>query len=129
MLVHDKAIFNYSGLEDHMKNTTRVLLYVALYLSQIGFVVLLWVVAGLSLCGISGCSGGGYGVNYDPTSVQLALIASGVAGAVAPAVIFFISKYKWWWLVIAIVTFFAVPLIGALLIGAGLDGYPINRNG
>lgn len=83
--------------------------------------------ASISLCGISGCSGGGFGVNYDPESVKSALIWSGIVAATAPFILFFASKFRWWWIVVTIITLIITPLAGAMLIGSGLDGYPLHR--
>jgi len=115
-----------AGSEKETRENIRGFIYFLMFLLCSVAVYFFWVVAGLSLCGISGCSGGGFGVSYDPGAVQGALIASGIAAAIAPFLIFFISKFKRRWLITAITMLIIIPVIGAAFIGAGLDGYPIN---
>jgi hypothetical protein len=110
-----------------VENTIRGGVYALIFIIALFFSYMYWFSANLSLCGLSGCSGGGFGVSYDPEAVKDSLHKSGLVAAIAPLVIFFISKFKWWWLLVAVLTFLLVPILGAAVIGAGLDGYPIHR--
>lgn len=103
----------------------RSAVYIAIAFIGAALTYLTWVGAAVSLCGISGCSGGGFGPTYDPESVKRALIGSGFAAAAAPLLIYVVSKFKWWWLLIAVVSFIAAPILGAYIIRAGFDGYPV----
>ncbi len=85
-----------------------------------------WVLASWSLCGISGCDGGGFGVSYDPLSVQLFLILSGLVAAATPITLYFVTKARSW-IVVAVVLAIGITFVGGLIIGAGLDGYPRNH--
>jgi hypothetical protein len=82
-----------------------------------------WVGAAISLCGISGCSGGGFGVSYDPETTLRAL---GISGLLASAAGFIASIHlkSWRWLVVALVLLISVPIAGALFIGTDFSGYP-----
>jgi len=122
-----KKVNSTKMTKKQIENTVRGVLYTVLIILGLAIAYIYWFGAAFSLCGISGCSGGGFGVSYNPEAVKSALLWSGIVAAAAPLLIFFISKFKWWWLVIALVTLVATPLIGATLIGAGLDGYPKNR--
>jgi hypothetical protein len=42
--------------------------------------------AGFVMCGVSGCSGGGFGVSTDPGTTQLLLIVAGLAAALPLAI-------------------------------------------
>ena len=120
-----KSIVEFNNKQ--IENLVRATLYSVLLAPGFFIAFTYWLGAAFSLCGISGCSGGGFGVSYSPSSVQHSLIVSGLVSAIAPFIIFFISKFKWWWIVITILTIVLVPIAGALYIGAGLDGYPIHR--
>ena len=85
--------------------------------------VVLWGLAGWELCGMSGCGGGGFGRNYGPRSVQLWLALSGVFAAARPAVIARRSGSRRL-LCLAAVLLLLVPVMGGMVIGARLDGYP-----
>lgn len=104
----------------------RGMLYTVMAVPGLFFVHLYWFGAAISLCGIHGCEVPALSV-YNPDQVKDGLMKSGLVAAIAPLLIFFISKFKWWWLLIAIATFYFVPIIGANSIGATPDGYPINR--
>lgn len=82
-----------------------------------------WFGAGIALCGISGCGGGGYGVQHNPTATLVLLVGSGVSAAAAPAMVALYERSRKWAL-LALVLAFGAPLTGALLVGAGWDGLP-----
>ena len=103
------------------------MLYAVLLSPGLAYAYVYWFSAGMSLCGISGCSGGGFGVSYHPETVQYALIMSGVAAASGPFVISLISRSKKRWFMATLATLIVVPVLGSMFIGAGFDGYPLNR--
>ncbi|MNQ98234.1 hypothetical protein D3C85_1139160 [compost metagenome] len=116
-----------SVLDSSSKDILRAIFYAILIIPGLFFAYMYWFNAGMSLCGISGCSGGGFGVSYDPQATQDALINSGIVAAIGPLIVFFISKFKGQWIIITFLTLVLVPIIGGMYIGAGFDGYPINR--
>lgn len=118
--------------QDHLSEKERtiiikVFLYLLLFVPVLYIAFIYFIAASMSLCGVSGCSGGGYGVSYDPGGTQMYALIGGAVTAVAPFVMFLVSKYNRRWLVATVVCLVLVPVLILLLIGAGLDGYPINH--
>ena len=97
--------------------------YVALAVAGLVVAALLWVVADFLLCGVSGCSGGGFGRSYAPRAVQATLLLSGIAAAAAPAAAGRSGGSRRL-LGVAVILFVAVAVVGGIVIGAGVDGYP-----
>lgn len=110
-----------------IENTARGGVYTFIFIVALSFSYMYWLGASLSLCGVMGCELPALSV-YGPEEVKNALKMSGLIAAIAPLLIFFISKFKWWWLFIAVATFYLVPIIGASYIGADSEGYPIQRS-
>ena len=110
-----------------VKDAARVIMYVILLLPGFAYAFMWWFSAGMSLCGISGCSGGGFGVSYNPEAVKHALIMSGIAAASGPFIILLISRSKKRWTIITLATLVLVPALVSMSTGAGFDGYPIHR--
>jgi hypothetical protein len=82
-------------------------------------------VARLTICGISGCSGGGFGRSTDPGTTQALLLATGVVAAVPLALYALVrrsGRLAVWALVLAV----AATLLTGLLIGSDLRGCPRN---
>ncbi|HEY0645801.1 MAG TPA: hypothetical protein VGD39_20480 [Nocardioides sp.] len=82
-------------------------------------------IARFTICGISGCSGGGFGRSTDPGSTQLWLLATGVVAALplaAYALIRLSGRLAAWALGLAV----AVALLTGLVIGSDLRGCPRN---
>ncbi len=86
-------------------------------------VPLLWGVAAFSLCGISGCGGGGFGRTYSPAWVLVSLLLSGVAAAAGPATAARRAASRPA-PVAAALLLLLVPVLGAVVVGARPDGYP-----
>lgn len=82
-----------------------------------------WFGAAIGLCGISGCSGGGFGVSYHPQGVLNTLAISGFIASFAGFVAS-IHLRSWRWLLIALGLLIGMPVAGALLIGTDFSGYP-----
>ena len=85
--------------------------------------IIAWLYASFSLCGISGCGGGGFGVSTDPIGVQVSLILSGVAASLALFIYAAIKKNQNW-LLVALILLALMPIIGSLVIGSNFYGYP-----
>lgn len=83
----------------------------------------LWLTASMTLCGISGCTGGGFGVTYDPEATLWSLAFSGIIAAI-PAFIASINLRSPIWLAIGIALLIIMPVTGSLIIGTDLSGYP-----
>jgi len=83
----------------------------------------LWITSGFALCGLSGC-GGGFGRSYAPGWVLGLLAATGLAAAGWPAAAARRSRSARL-LAVAAAVLVVVPVAGGLVIGAGLDGYPV----
>jgi uncharacterized membrane protein len=111
----------------NVKDIARVILYAILMLPGFAYAFMWWFSAGMSLCGISGCSGGGFGVSYNPEAVKHALVMSGIAATSGPFIILLISRSKKRWTIITLVTLVLIPALISISIGAGFDGYPIHR--
>lgn len=60
-----------------MTRRRLVLLLLAVPLSLLAYVAVLGATAFVA-CGISGCSGGGYGPTYDPVGAQIGLLIAGL---------------------------------------------------
>lgn len=64
------------------------------YTSGIIVAVLLWATAGIYLCGIYGCSNGGFEVDTNSIMALGALILSGVATSMTPFITTLKTTYK-----------------------------------
>lgn len=81
--------------------------------------------AGFSICGISGCSGGGFGRSTDPGSTQLWLLVTGLVAAV-PLAGYALVRRSGRLAVAALVLAVAAALLTGLVIGSDLRGCPRN---
>lgn len=88
------------------------------YTSGIIVAVLLWATAGIYLCGIYGCSNGGFEVDTNSIMALGALILSGVATSMTPFITTLKTTYKRRWYIITIVTFSITVLLGMVVIDA-----------
>lgn len=83
------------------------------------------LVAGFSICGVSGCTGGGFGRATDPDLTRLLLLATGAVAAL-PLVVYALvrrsARLGAYALVLAVVT----TLLAGLVIGSDLRGCPRN---
>ena len=79
--------------------------------------------AGFTVCGVSGCSGGGFGRSTDPGTTRLLLVSAGVVAALPLAVLAVVRRS-------AALTLSAVGLavastfVAGLVVGADLHGCP-----
>ena len=99
--------------------------------------VIVWVVLGLALacvpalassfmiCGISGCSGGGFGRATDPTLTLTLLIVLGVVAAL-PTAIYALVKRSPRLLATAVAVGVVATLVTGLVIGSDFRGCPRN---
>ena len=82
-------------------------------------------VAGFTICGISGCSGGGFGRSTDPGSTQLLLLATGLVAGTPLALYALVrrsARLAAWSLAVIV----AAALGTGLVIGSDLRGCPRN---
>ena len=101
--------------------------------------VIVWTVLGLALaivpaflssfmlCGISGCTGGGFGRATDPGATLFLLIATGIVAA-APLTLYAVAKRHPRLLAGALALAVAVTLLTGLIIGSDFRGCPRNVN-
>ena len=105
-------------MQKNTKPALRITLYVALI--TIGLIISYIALgfAALSLCGVSGCSGGGFGVISNPNyaAVVFSFAVSSVAAASGPLTIIALSNNKKRWIKITITTFIIAALLGTLLV-------------
>jgi len=87
--------------------------------------VALTVAAAFTICGISGCSGGGFGRSTDPPATLALVVGSGVALALPVAL--YAAWRRRWRLALA---FLPGALVGAVLVGVvvGADWNGCPRN-
>jgi hypothetical protein len=81
--------------------------------------------AGFAICGVSGCTGGGFGRATDPGLTRLLLLATGVAAALPLAVYALVrrsGRLGMYALALAVVA----TLLTGLVIGSDLRGCPRN---
>ena len=82
-------------------------------------------VASFTICGVSGCSGGGYGRSTDPGQTQLLLLAVGVVAGLPLALYALVrrsARLAAW----SLATMVAATLLAGLVIGSDLRGCPRN---
>jgi len=91
-----------------------------------------WIYGAINICGISGCTGGGFGVSYGAEIenwICAAIIAAAFAAAIAP-----IAWIRPWWIHVGIGLGIGIAIGGVLIAGwlgakyqyypAGIDCYP-----
>jgi hypothetical protein len=81
--------------------------------------------ASFAICGISGCSGGGFGRSTDPGLTQLLLLATGVAAALPLALYALVRRSARLALLALTFAVFATLLTG-VVIGSNFRGCPRN---
>jgi hypothetical protein len=81
--------------------------------------------AGFSICGVSGCSGGGFGRATDPGTTRLLLLATGVVAAL-PLAIFALVRRSGRLGAYALALAVVATLLAGLVIGSDLRGCPRN---
>jgi|EndMetStandDraft_4_1072995.scaffolds.fasta_scaffold343737_3 hypothetical protein len=107
----------------HYSRKAYTAMYIAFTITGVLGALAYWVGASISLCGISGCSGGGFGVSYDPEGTLYALVVSGIIASL-PGFIASIHLKSWRWLIAAFVLLVGMPIAGSLVVGVDLSGYP-----
>jgi hypothetical protein len=79
--------------------------------------------AGFTVCGVSGCSGGGFGRSTDPGTTRLLLVVAGVAAALPLAVLAVVRRRAALALA-AVGLAVAGTLVAGLVVGADFRGCP-----
>jgi formate-dependent nitrite reductase membrane component NrfD len=79
--------------------------------------------AGLVICGVSGCSGGGFGRATDPGLTRAALVVTGVVAAL-PLAIYALARRSRGVAVCALALAVVATLLTGLVIGSDLRGCP-----
>jgi hypothetical protein len=79
--------------------------------------------AGFSLCGVSGCTGGGFGRATDPGLTRLLLLATGVVAAL-PLAIYALARRSGRLGAYALALAVVATLLTGLVIGSDLRGCP-----
>jgi hypothetical protein len=79
--------------------------------------------AGFSLCGVSGCTGGGFGRATDPGLTRLLLLATGVVAAL-PLAIYALARRSGRLGAYALTLAVVATLLTGLVIGSDLRGCP-----
>lgn len=79
--------------------------------------------AGFTLCGVSGCSGAGFGVSADPGSTRVLLVVAGLVAAL-PLAGYALRHRSGRLAAYALALAVATTLVSGLLIGADLRGCP-----
>lgn len=78
--------------------------------------------ASMAMCGISGCTGNGYGLAYSPSMTIVLLVGAGLVGAIW---VLFLSRPRLVFrILIAIGLSVSLTLVGGVAIGASWDGCP-----
>lgn len=81
--------------------------------------------AWFTICGISGCSGGGFGRATDPNGTLMLLVCAGLVAA-APLATYALWRRRPWTALLAAALAIVVSLGSGLLIGADFRGCPRN---
>lgn len=105
-----------------MTSTRLAVTALAVLVTAAVYAVLL-LVTGFLACGISGCSGGGYGPSYSPTATQVALLVTG-ASLVPAALLVLDGVGRRQRVALAAVTAAAGTALAMSVVGVGLDGCP-----
>lgn len=79
--------------------------------------------AGFTLCGVSGCTGGGFGVSTDPGTTRVLLLVAGVVAALPLAIYALVRRSGRLGACAAALAVVATLLAGAV-IGSDLRGCP-----
>lgn len=79
--------------------------------------------AGFTVCGVSGCSGGGFGRSTDPGTTQLLLVVAGVVAAL-PLAVLAVVRRRAGLALLAVGLALASTFVAGLVVGADLRGCP-----
>lgn len=103
-----------------IRQTRQIVVVLATVLTAALYAVLL-VVTGLVACGVSGCSGGGFGPSFAPRQAQLGLVLTGLALAPLAMVLVRGRRHR---AVGAAGMIVGGSVVAMLLLGLGPDGCP-----
>lgn len=86
------------------------------------------LVTGFLACGVSGCSGAGFGPSFSPVAAQAGLLLAGLS--LVPFTLVCVSgrSSRWWPVVAAALAVAGGSLVAMLLLGLGADGCPAGRS-
>lgn len=105
---------------------SRVQLVALVLLTTVAFAILLLVTAFVA-CGISGCSGGGFGPSFSPRPAQVSLLACGAA--FLPLALWLLRGQPLRETVLAAVAMVAAgALLAVALTGVGPNGCPLGQS-
>ena len=79
--------------------------------------------AKFAMCGMFGCTGGGFGRVTDPATTRVFLVAAGI-GAAAPLAWYAAWARNRWLALTAVIVAVLTPVMAGLLIGADIHGCP-----
>lgn len=82
-------------------------------------------IARFTICGISGCSGGGFGRSTDPNTTLTLLVCAGLVAA-APMAIYALAHRSRRIALIAALAAILVSMVASLIIGSDFRGCPRN---
>jgi hypothetical protein len=82
-------------------------------------------IARFTICGISGCSGGGFGRSTDPNTTLTLLVCSGMVAA-APMAIYALARRSRRTALLAALAAILVSMAAGLIIGSDFRGCPRN---
>lgn len=92
----------------------RIVIYLALLVGGFYALSAYWTLVAFSHWG-----------DAEQASLSSDLIGGGVVASIAPLIIYFISKFKWWWLAISLILLITVPVLAAYRFNIDLmSGYP-----
>jgi len=100
-----------------------VLVTAVLTAAVFGVVVL---ITGFLACGVSGCSGGGFGPSFAPAQAQVGLVAAGLS--LVPLALVCLSGRRLWRLVGGPAAFVGGAVLAMVLLDLGPDGCPTGQS-
>ena len=83
------------------------------------------LLAGFTICGVSGCTGGGFGRSTDPDLTRLLLLATGVVAGL-PLALYALVRRSGRLATYALVVAVTATLLTGIVIGSDLRGCPRN---
>jgi EamA domain-containing membrane protein RarD len=98
---------------------------VALPLPGLVLAGIVTLVASFTICGVSGCSGGGFGRSTDPATTLALLVAAGILSA-APLGVYAVLRKSLRVALVAVLLAILVSIAAGWLIGSDFRGCPRN---
>jgi hypothetical protein len=99
--------------------------HLALLVVGLALAAVVTFIASFAICGISGCSGGGFGRATDPNATLMLLVCAGLVAA-APLAIYALWRRLLWTALFAAAVAIVVSIGSGLLVGADFRGCPRN---